>query len=1085
MAGKMLRSQRPTPPPSLSESILMGHDLLEAVLQTSVAAITILDKQGNIIFANDRAECVLGLTKADVTQQTYDSPTWQITDFEGQPFPAAQLPFAQIMQTGAPVFDVQHAIQLANQERRFLSINGAPLKNAANEITGAVFAVTDITKRVLTEQALQQSEARYRQMFNANQAIKLLIDIETGAIVDANPAATAFYGYPLETLQQMYLTDLNTSPADEVRERIARTYTQQHFYWISSHRLASGEIREVEVHSSRLDVGSQSLLYSVIHDVTERQRAEAALKESEERFRTVADFTFDWEYWVDPEGNFVYMSPSCERVTGYTREEFLQQPDLCMSLIHPDDRARFLAHYCSHATEPVMTDFRIITRDGTERWLSHACQPVYGSDGHSLGRRVSNRDITDRKRAEAALQAQVSKEQLLEAIAQNIRQSLNLQTILQTTVNEVRQLLQTDRVVILRFSSEYGTGRVVVESCNSTYPPLLGWEIGDSSHLQTWFIMPDPPDQIYAINDIAQANIDPSFVDLLKVFEVKSQLVIPILWKHSGLTKTGNELSGMFPGHPAASSTPPQWGILIAQQCSHVRQWQESEIELLRRLEVQMAVAIQHAELYQQIQLLNVDLESQVHQRTAELQKALGFEAVLRRITERVRDTLDERAILQTVVRELALVLNLHSCRASFYDIPQQTATILYEYTASGHTTTGSKIHINAFPEIYQSLLQRQSLQFCPMLMSPAQERVTVFACSVADNQGVLGDLWLIHQSDYTFGKREVQLAQQVAVQCAIAIRQARLFNAAQEQVEELAKLNRLKDDFLSTISHELRTPLSSIKMSIQLLEVLLQRVIPDFEHDQLTPGEAIAKPSISIAQKLNQCLRILNEECDREINLINDLLTLQQLEAGTQPITLAAIKLQDWLPQVIETFEQQAHEHQQILNVHIPTQLPSITTDLFLLNRITVELLTNACKFTPAGETITVTATLVEANPRTTWDSSLLVKPQKLNQISLDQTPPSCQISITNTGIEIPVDQHMLIFNQFYRIPNNDPWKYGGTGLGLNLVKKMVTYVGGAIAVNSHAGQTQFMVTLPLRPHSNHISSASNTLLGGRDGYQ
>jgi PAS domain S-box-containing protein len=136
---------------------------------------------------------------------------------------------------------------------------------------------------------------------------------------------------------------------------------------------------------------------------------ETELRESEERFRTLADFTYDWEYWLNPDGDYVYVSPSCERITGYRAEEFQKDPELLETIIHPEDRALVTKHLREEPIEGSVVypvEFRIITRDGEERWLEHVCQPVYGSNGKYLGRRGSNRDITDRRRAEQALEEQ-------------------------------------------------------------------------------------------------------------------------------------------------------------------------------------------------------------------------------------------------------------------------------------------------------------------------------------------------------------------------------------------------------------------------------------------------------------------------------------------------------------------------------------------------------------------------------------------------------------------------------------------------------------------------------------------------------
>jgi PAS domain S-box-containing protein len=134
------------------------------------------------------------------------------------------------------------------------------------------------------------------------------------------------------------------------------------------------------------------------------------LKESEERFRALAEFTYDWEYWLSPDGDYVYVSPSCERITGYSSGEFRRDPELLERIVHADDRATVTKHLREEPIEGSVVhpmEFRIISRNGEERWLEHLCQPVYSSSGNYLGRRGSNRDITERKRAEEALEAQV------------------------------------------------------------------------------------------------------------------------------------------------------------------------------------------------------------------------------------------------------------------------------------------------------------------------------------------------------------------------------------------------------------------------------------------------------------------------------------------------------------------------------------------------------------------------------------------------------------------------------------------------------------------------------------------------------
>lgn len=131
-------------------------------------------------------------------------------------------------------------------------------------------------------------------------------------------------------------------------------------------------------------------------------RVQARLRESELRYRTVADFTYDWETWRGADGKYVYVSPSCERLTGFTCDEFLADPELFLRIVHPDDRPRIVAHWDAEKMpeDLIELDFRIITKRGELRWISHACRIVTEGDVR-LGRRGSNRDISARKQADA------------------------------------------------------------------------------------------------------------------------------------------------------------------------------------------------------------------------------------------------------------------------------------------------------------------------------------------------------------------------------------------------------------------------------------------------------------------------------------------------------------------------------------------------------------------------------------------------------------------------------------------------------------------------------------------------------------
>jgi PAS domain S-box-containing protein len=137
------------------------------------------------------------------------------------------------------------------------------------------------------------------------------------------------------------------------------------------------------------------------------ENASSAAFSAEELYRRIADSISNWEYWLDPQGGYVYLSPACESVSGYSREEFLADPGLLVSLVHADDRARFVQHlqltHGSERAEGAEIEVRIAARDGSERWIRHTCTPMSKPDGRYLGRWASNENISRYKLAEERL----------------------------------------------------------------------------------------------------------------------------------------------------------------------------------------------------------------------------------------------------------------------------------------------------------------------------------------------------------------------------------------------------------------------------------------------------------------------------------------------------------------------------------------------------------------------------------------------------------------------------------------------------------------------------------------------------------
>jgi PAS domain S-box-containing protein len=288
----------------------------------------------------------------------------------------------------------------AQGRRRFLESVATVVRDAAGQPTGMRGVVRDITERKLAEDALRESEQRYREMFEKNQAIKLLIDPETGAIVDANPAACEFYGYPLEEFRRKKIAEINMLPEAEVKAELKCALMEQRAYFIFQHLLASGEVRDMEIHTGPIQAKGRRLIYSILHDITERKRAEAALRDSEEKFRAqykgIPLPTYSWRR-VDEDFVLVDYNDAALTITDNKVQQLVGRRASEMY----GDREDVLEDFrrCFAEKSVVRREMDYLFRTTGERKYLDTTYVFVPPDMVM----VHTEDITERKRAEAAL----------------------------------------------------------------------------------------------------------------------------------------------------------------------------------------------------------------------------------------------------------------------------------------------------------------------------------------------------------------------------------------------------------------------------------------------------------------------------------------------------------------------------------------------------------------------------------------------------------------------------------------------------------------------------------------------------------
>ncbi len=239
---------------------------------------------------------------------------------------------------------------------------------------------TVFAERRQAEQALRESEQRFRRMTETIREVFWMTSPDFQTMHYISPAFEQIWGHSCAELYanpQIWMDAIHPDdvpPLLRAMENLAREGEFDVDYRITR---PDGSLRWINArgYALRDEAGCVTLASGVASDITERKQVEEALRESEERYRTVADHTFDWEYWLTPDGKLTYCSPSCERVTGYRSEEFISDPILLQRIVHPDDAALWQSHLLDDIrnAETCSLDWRIVNRQGETRWISHVC----------------------------------------------------------------------------------------------------------------------------------------------------------------------------------------------------------------------------------------------------------------------------------------------------------------------------------------------------------------------------------------------------------------------------------------------------------------------------------------------------------------------------------------------------------------------------------------------------------------------------------------------------------------------------------------------------------------------------------------
>lgn len=884
----------------VQEALLESEALLQNMLNNLPVGVWVADKQGRIYQGNLEARRIWGGAKyVDLERQDQYKGWWADT---GKRIESHEWGLARAIAKGETSLNEVIEIEGFDGKRKTILNSAIPLRNAQQEIIGAIAVNQDVTQYQLVEKAFWDNQRLIQQVAEATPAILYIYDLSEQRNIYVNRQVSQILGYSPEDVQQMgsWLVPTTLHPDDwvKVTETIQRFATLGEGEIVETEyrmRHANGEWRWLysrETVFTRTADGLPQQILGTATDMTVRKQTEKALQESEQQLRAVFESAMDAMAIADDNGQYVAVNPAAVELFGLTREELIGR---CIADFAEGNFDFSQAWQNFLETGRERGEFRIVRPDGIKRDVEYAAIASFLPNRHlSVMRDITSRkrsesqlseyrdrleqivqvrtgelriankllqaEISERQQVEEALREsqevlrqQVQRERLIAAIAQHIRQTLDINVILGTTVAEVRQFLQVDRVLVYRIWPD-GSGSTIAEAVVPCCPAILGITFPVE-------VFPQEFHQLYcqgrirAVVDPENEGLTPCLVEFLHQLGVKSKLVVPIL--------QGEKL----------------WGLLIAHQTSQNRQWQHLEIDLLKQLAIQVTIAIQQAELYRQIQ-----------------------------------NELADRKKAEAALRESEV-----GFRKIFADAPIGMAL----FDGDGQLRLVNRALCNMLGYTESEL---KALTFWKITNPDDLEKERPYV-----EQCVKGEI-----SSYQIEKRFLKknggslLTHLTCGAIRHPIRKIQYELAMIEDITQRKQVEQMKDEFISIVSHELRTPLTSLRGALGLLSTGRLGVLTE-------QGQRLLEFAVA--------------DTDRLTRLVNDILDLERLKSGKMTLNRQICDAAGLMQRVVNNMQLSAQKSGITLSF-VPVSV-EVWADGDRIIQVLTNLLGNALKFSPEGSIV------------------------------------------------------------------------------------------------------------------------------------
>lgn len=940
-----------------------------------------------------------------------------VSTYYGKPYPFSFFPIAYNKAMNANMLRAKETGETIVQEGAVRDIKGnslwfeatiTPVYNKQGEMDHLSIVSIDTWDKKQAKDKLQESEEQFRHMFNNHNAVMLLIEADNGQIIDANLSAQTFYGETDEALRRLTIQEINCLPEEDVLKLTKKADEEEQNYFIFPHRNAKGETRTVEVHSSPIIMKNKKVLFSIIHDVTERELAEEKLKESEEKFRALYNNAPLSYQSLNDDGNFRDVNPTWLSTLGYERVEVIGKS--YKDFLHPNFQNDFEDSYLEFKESGFLKNSFYKIQHKAGHYLDIELEGRIGcnSDGSFRQTYCVFKDISEQKQAEEKVRL----------VEKNLQNTFDISPSIISKVNiETGYFVEANQAVsrILGYTVEEFISKPLIEIIHPedrqrTIDERLEQQKGKkTTFFENRYLCKDGSYKWLAWHS---TSVDDNGIVIAIGSDINEQKMI-----EQEMVKTKQFYENIIEG--------VQDGILVTDKndviyyansamgkISGVPREEIQELNILTGFakETTDEFKAYYKQAKKEKKPLWYDIKLKTPSGKSSYQNGwlipqyqnktyLGVICTVRDVTK--------RSNAEGKVRKLSTAVE-----------QSPSMTVITD-------TTGELEYVNPkFTEITGYNSTEAIGQKSNILKSG--EQVASFYKTMWETINS-GKVW---RGQFHNKKKNGELFWEAASISAILNKKGEVVNyikigediTEQKSIEEKLKTalekalesDRLKSAFLSNMSHEIRTPMNGILGFINLLN----------------------RPNLSKAQ-IDRYSAIINKSGFRLLNTINDIIDISKIEAGEMLVSKSETSISNLMDEVYAFHSVEAKEKGLSLKLESSNTIKDLTviTDNHKLHGILTNLIKNAIKYTEKGS---ITFGYVLKN--------------------------NCiDFYVEDTGIGISKGRLHAIFNRFEQADIEDRKAFQGSGLGLTIAKAYAEMLEGEISVVSEESKgSKFTFTIP-----------------------